>query len=109
MTQINRDANGRFVPGGAGGPGRRPRQIEAEYLAKMESIVSGEAWESIVKKATADAIAGDPRARQWLSAYLLGMPISRVEQVEEEEDSITKFIRQVAEQMKEKEEEEETA
>ncbi len=82
MSQPTRDANGRFSIGNPGGPGRKSREVEREYLQTMESIVSGEAWESIVQKATSDAIGGDAKARQWLSSYLLGMPISRVEEPE---------------------------
>ena len=83
MSAVTRDSNGRFTAGNPGGPGRRPREIELEYLATMEQIVSGEAWTAIVNRATTDAIGGDAKARTWLSAYLLGQPISRAEQPEE--------------------------
>jgi hypothetical protein len=82
MSQPTRDSNGRFSVGNPGGPGRKPREVEREYLSTMESIVSGEAWQAIVQRATQDAIGGDSKARTWLSAYLLGMPISRVEEPE---------------------------
>ncbi len=94
MTQVVRDSNGRFSAGTQGGPGRAPREIEKEYLSTMEAIVSGEAWEAIVQKATTDAIAGDPKARQWLSGYLLGNPISRVESAESE-NALAKILRQL--------------
>jgi len=83
MSQPVRDSNGRFAPGNPGGPGRKPREVEEEYLAVMEQVVSGEAWQAIVERATTDAIAGDAKARQWIAGYLLGMPVSRVEAPEE--------------------------
>ncbi len=96
MTQVTRDSNGRFSPGNPGGPGRKPREIEQEYIAKMESIVSGDAWEAIVQKAKDDAIQGDSRARAWLSGYLLGQPIARVESAESE-SGFAKLLRQLEE------------
>lgn len=91
MTAVTRDANGRFAQGNAGGPGRPKREVEAAYLAKLESVVDDEAWSAICEKATVDAIAGDPKARQWLTSYLLGMPVSRVEAAEE--SGLAKILR----------------
>jgi hypothetical protein len=93
MSQVVRDSNGRFVTGNAGGPGRKPREIEIEYLNTMESIVSGEAWTAICNRAVLDATNGDAKARTWLSAYLLGQPISRVEA--QEENGLSKILRQL--------------
>jgi hypothetical protein len=75
----HRDGMGRFMPGNPGGPGRKPRKVEEEYLQSMTAIVDAEAWESIVRKATLDAIAGDAKARTWITNYLLGQPIARAE------------------------------
>ncbi len=105
-NQPHRDANGRFTDGNPGGPGRKARQVELEYLMTMETIVSGEAWQAIVKKATQDAIEGDAKARSWLSAYLLGMPISRVQEVEEESNAMDDIVRKVQEGLWERELEE---
>ena len=93
---VNRDANGRFANGNPGGPGRKPREIEIEYLAKMESIVSGETWKAICKRAADDAVAGDSKARAWLSAYLLGQPIARLS-TEEPESGLDWILRKLNE------------
>ncbi len=93
MSQPTRDSNGRFVPGSPGGPGRKPREVEKEYMTTMETVVSGEAWRAIVERATTDAIAGDAKARTWLSGYLLGQPISRVEEPEQN-DKVAEAIEQ---------------
>lgn len=79
-TLILRDTNGRFVAGTVGGPGRRPRQSEQEYLATMERVFSQDVWEAIAERAACDAIDGDARARQWASDYLLGRPVNMAEQ-----------------------------
>lgn len=80
MSQPTRDSFGRFAAGNAGGPGRRRREVEEEYLRTLENVVSGEAWLAICNRAVLDATNGDPKARQWLTGYLLGMPISRSEE-----------------------------
>lgn len=70
-----RDEKGRFVKGhNAPGPGRPPRATEADYLAAMTEIVTLDSWRAIVKRALADALQGDSRARAWLSGYLIGKP-----------------------------------
>jgi hypothetical protein len=74
-----RDSNGRFASGNAGGPGRPKRQTEQQYLATMTNVVDDEAWRKIVERAKEDAMNGDHRARAWLSGYMLGTPIQRVE------------------------------
>ncbi len=96
MTQVVRDSNGRFSPGNQGGPGRRPREIEQEYLRTMASVVDAVAWQAIVERAADDAVAGDPKARAWLSGYLLGQPIARIE-AGEPENSFAKLLRQLDE------------
>ena len=75
---IHRDSRGRFVSSAAGGPGRSRIEIEQEYLMTMDHAVSGEAWQAIVERATLDAENGDAKAREWLSNYLLGMPVAKV-------------------------------
>lgn len=80
MSTVQRDANGRFLPGTRGGPGRKPRQVEEEYLRSMTEICDSEAWEAITKRAVQDAISGDSKARNWLSGYLLGQPVARTEE-----------------------------
>ena len=48
---------------------RRP--IEREYLATLNAVVSLDKWRAICEKAADDALAGDARARDWLSKWLL--------------------------------------
>ncbi|MCB0123666.1 MAG: hypothetical protein KDE58_15545 [Caldilineaceae bacterium] len=79
----HRDSMGRFTAGNPGGPGRKKREAEEVYLATMEQVATLDAWRKICDRAVADAIAGDAKARSWLSGYLLGLPTQRFEQVEE--------------------------
>ena len=71
-----RDSRGRFQPGCEGGPGRPLRPTEAEYLTALSEAVSVDVWREICQRAAQDAIAGDPRARDWLARYLLGSNVS---------------------------------
>ncbi len=75
----DRDSSGRFVKGYQGGPGRKPRRTEDQYLkATVDSITLAD-WKEIVEKAAAQAKRGDSRARQWLSDYLLGKPQQKID------------------------------
>jgi hypothetical protein len=69
-----RNGNGRFSLGNPGGPGRPPRLTEAAYLAALAEEVPLEVWRIICQRAVRDALAGDARARDWLSRYLMGNP-----------------------------------
>ena len=71
---LERDDRGRFAPGNSGGPGRPRRQTEADYLVTLSSHVTDDAWSKIIERAVTDAIAGDARAREWLSRHLLPTP-----------------------------------
>lgn len=70
--QTVRDPNGRFRTRGPGGPGRPRRAVEADYLRALTAIVTPERWQQMVDRAVENAIAGDPKARQWLGERLLG-------------------------------------
>jgi len=48
--------------------------VEADRLAVLSESVSADDWREIIARAVADSKAGDPRARAWLSGYLLGPP-----------------------------------
>ena len=76
-----RDTVGRFVPGTAPGPGRRPAATERSYLAGMRDAVSLADWTRIVEAAVLQALGGDPVARAWITNTLLGKnppPLSRI-------------------------------
>ena len=73
----NRRQNGRFAEGNPGGPGRPRRLVEREYLACLSDRVSLADWGAIVDRAVKDAKAGNARAREWLTRYLLGEPTTQ--------------------------------
>ena len=68
----DRQPNGQFSIGNAGGPGRKSRATERAYLAALGETINLDDWWKIVEKAKLDALAGDPKARDWLAKYLLG-------------------------------------
>ena len=70
-----RDGLGRFVVGNPGGPGRPRRATEAAYQQALSRVLSAADLEAIARRAVADARRGSARARDWVSAYLLGNPI----------------------------------
>ena len=58
--------------------------MERQYLAAFAEAVSPADWRAIIGKAVADAKAGSPKAREWLSKYLVGdEPLALVELGEE--------------------------
>jgi hypothetical protein len=69
-----RSNSGRFVKGNPGGPGRPKLVTERAYLDILRTACTPETWGEIVKKAVEDAKAGDSKAREWLSIYLVGKP-----------------------------------
>ena len=89
---IARDSKGRFVKGASGNPqGRLPKQTETSYLQVSESVCTFDVWREIVAKAIEQAKRGDARARQWLSDYLMGKPISMVMAVQDNRDTSIKI------------------
>jgi len=48
-------------------------------LHHMHVIVTPEKWTRIITKAVQQAIGGDRHARKWISDYLMGPPVQRVE------------------------------
>lgn len=79
MSTNGRDTRGRFAVGNAGGPGRPPRQTEAEYLTIMQGVCTAERWRVIIGKAVEQAEGGDRHAREWLAGYLVGRPRQRLD------------------------------
>lgn len=75
MAKANegRHADGRFAPGNAGGPGRPRRAVEREYLAALADELTLDRWRRIVRGAIDAAENGDPKAREWVAKYALGV------------------------------------
>lgn len=74
-----RDENGRFVKGASGNPGGRPID-QSKYLKRIDTAMTLKSWRAIILKAIEQAERGDPKARQWLSDYILGKPIQYIDQ-----------------------------
>ena len=73
VTVINgHRPDGRFARGNPGGPGRPRRETERQYLAALRDGVPLDEWRRVVARALRDAKAGDAKAREWLSKYLIG-------------------------------------
>ena len=78
MKKAERDAQGRFLSGWRGGPGRPARKTEERYLQALTEEVSVDEWKKIISTAKRQAIDGDKDARAWLSRYLIGQNESAV-------------------------------
>ena len=64
-----------FKPGQINNPHGRPkREVEKEYLHVLMGVVTIAKWKQVCEKALKQAMAGDTRARDWLSKYLMGPP-----------------------------------
>jgi len=89
---IARDSKGRFVKGASGNPqGRLPKETEKTYLEVCQNTCTFDVWREITMKAVEQAKRGDARARQWLSDYLMGKPISMVMAVQDNRDTSIKI------------------
>ena len=55
------------------GKAKARRPIEREYLATLNAAVPLDTWLAICKRAADEALAGDAKARDWLSKWLLGI------------------------------------
>lgn len=82
---MQREKDGRFAvgntvgTGNANSPGRPPRAKEERYLKTLRAVVTIKRWRAIAERAVSDAEDGDKDARTWLSNYLLGKPLQRIE------------------------------
>ena len=74
QQRSDRNGKGQFSEGNPGGPGRPRRVAEQDYVLALTEEVPPETWRAICRRAAADATAGDAKARDWLSRYLLGNP-----------------------------------
>jgi len=78
-TVVERDANGRFVKGNGGGPGRPPKQREQRYYEIALNACTFKDWRIIWKKAIEQAKDGDKDARKFVADYLIGKPPQKLE------------------------------
>jgi len=72
----HRDAEGKFLPGCPGGPGR-PRRIVEDKLMTVLHEQSVEAWPEIVQRVIKEAIRGRSWAVKFIASYGMGLPQSR--------------------------------
>lgn len=89
--EIVRDPKGRFVKGHSGNPRGKPID-QFKYLKKMGAAVSATEWREIIRRAVEQAKRGDPRAREWLSDYLMGKPPQQVD-IDANDGLIQFFVR----------------
>jgi hypothetical protein len=73
-VSTGRNDDGKFSFGNHGGPGRPRRVTERDYLLTLSEECPPETWREICQRAVRAAKAGDAKARDWLSRYLLGNP-----------------------------------
>src|SRR5262245_44981111 len=74
LNREARNGRGQFAPGNPGGPGRPRRVAESDYLRALTEECPPEMWQMICRRAVAEALAGDAKARDWIGRYLLGNP-----------------------------------
>jgi hypothetical protein len=87
---VTRDNTGKFVKGVSGNPAGRPRKEREERFYDIAvSAVTFDDFNQIVKKAVEQAKRGDTAARKWLSDYLMGLPIQKVEQTGDSNVTLT--------------------
>jgi len=63
-------------------PGAGVEELRNSSLARLHDLnllVTSEEWAAVVRKAVDQAVSGEWRARKWLSDYLVGPPIQRLE------------------------------
>lgn len=71
--------------------GRPKRRTEDEYLDAMISRVTLKDWREVVDKALSQAKRGDSLARQWLTNYIVGPPMQRLD-VTSKGERITGYV-----------------
>lgn len=60
-----------FAPGNIGGPGATPKNKAQSYKNCIYNTTPLETWVQICQKAIKQALAGDPKARDWLTNNLI--------------------------------------
>jgi hypothetical protein len=90
----DRDAEGHYIKGHPGGPGRPAKARELAYLAILREVVSLEEWRRIIQTAKEDALGRNwqarDRARRFLAEYAIGKPPQTI-RLEEEGDTFDQF------------------
>jgi hypothetical protein len=84
----DRDAQGRFVKGWKGGPGRPPAASVHEHRAAMVEAVTPSDIAAIMRKLVAEALDGDVTAARIVLERFFGRPadtetLERIERLEE--------------------------
>lgn len=87
-------ANGKFAPGNPGGPGRPTRTQEQQMLDTIRATMPPEKIEATIQRAlelaeVTQSWRGYMAVLEFVAAYTLGKPISRVE---ESGDSLEVFL-----------------
>jgi hypothetical protein len=94
---MNPQGKGGFKKGVSGNPkGRKPREVERDYLTIFRSRVSPEDWGEIIDKAVSDAIRGDSVARKFIADYMIGVPVQKIDAKVDSRAEITEIIYQIA-------------
>lgn len=89
----DRNELGYFQPGhSVKSPGRPPRSTEAGYLQRMTELLTPEKWDKIVNKAITDAMKGSSFARQWLTDYVIGKPVTTIQLVASEQALLNEVL-----------------
>jgi hypothetical protein len=69
-----------FKKGQSGNPkGRKPREVEKDYLARLRACVTPADWTDIIERAVTEAKRGDAVARKFLSDYIIGVPTQKID------------------------------
>ena len=77
---MNASGKGGFKKGISGNPAGRPRkEREDRFYEIAMTSVTFEDWKDIVLAAVKLAKRGDAASRKWLSDYLMGTPVSKLE------------------------------
>src|SRR5438552_12265233 len=74
-----RDAQGRFGPGNAGGPGNPFARRTAEYRQAFADAITAEEIGALARQLYLQALAGDLAAAKLVLAYTIGKPTPAVE------------------------------
>lgn len=87
---IEREKDGRFSPGNAGGPGRPKREIEAEALSILATRITPDLWAAMVITMVKEVIEKrNVSAFKALAEYYAGKPTERVEISESDTYEVT--------------------